>query len=125
MQGVGRLVHKAPMRRLRSALLFVLCAALPFAGSAGAFAFAAPSGCAAMSGAHGTAGKSHCCEQHRPADSGPSCKAGHDCTCAIPGLPQASVAPLPPPAPLRVALHPVTLATDAQPVAVWRPPTSL
>jgi hypothetical protein len=118
------------MRRLRSALLFALCALLPFAGSAGAFAFAAPSPCAVQhtAGADVTghsAKSAGCCEQHRPADAGPSCKAGHDCTCAIPGLPQVSLAPLPPPASLRVAVHDLTLATDVQPVAVWRPPTSL
>jgi hypothetical protein len=115
------------MRRLRSALLFALCVVLPFVGSAGGLA--APSQCAAGHGAHaGTTGKAAdpCCEQQRPADAGgPSCKGGHDCTCTIPGLPQASVAPLPPPLPMTVAIDARALAADVQPAAVWRPPTSL
>jgi hypothetical protein len=113
------------MRRLRSALLFALCVVLPFAGSAGGFA--APSRCAAGHGAHaGATGKAadRCCERHRPADAGgASCKAGHDCTCAVPGLPQVTVASLPPPSPMSAAIDAWTRAADIQPVAVWRPPT--
>lgn len=121
MDRAGRLVHKPPMRRLQSALLLLLCAVLPLSGNAGWRDVRAP--CAMGQGA---ATMGPCCEHHDPAQvGGPTCKAGADCQCVVPAVPQAFVAPTPAPMPPIAASAARVQAASFQPAAVWRPPTSL
>jgi hypothetical protein len=115
------------MRRLRSALLFVLCAALPLSGYAGWVDVPVP--CAMGQGADAdsmAAAMAPCCEHHRPAEAGgSSCEASQHCACAVTGLPQAFAVPTPLSPPGTPTAAVLVRMASIRPAAVWRPPTSL